>query len=160
MFDLSRIDDISIIADQVLEQINVIFSEAGHALPGRQYITTGSPAFDCEQLTVSFMNIESGLPDQAPRPGVPCNDPSTGTFLIDLVRKGPQGTGRPNSSIVPPPDKLSDFGRVQMRDAKLLSDACHSIISTHFISMGSFTITLQTGEGLHQAVTAELRIPI
>lgn len=159
MSDPQRVDDVVEVAERLQQQIIITFNELGQELPARQYLHVGTPALDCEQFTVSFMGLESGLPDQSstdPR----CPDPSTATYIIDVVRRGPQGTGRQNSPITPDAEKISDFATTQMRDAKALSDACHTFISNHFIPMGSFSVTVSDAEGFHQTVSAEIRVTI
>ena len=159
MANASRIDDVFEAAQKVLQTVRNISNEVGHELPDREYIIAGTTAHDCEQLTVSFVGLNEGLPDQQTRPN--CVDPKTVVFLIDIVRELPQGTGRSASSpIVPTPEKIMETAYIQLRDSKLLADACDEIIKSNFIPVGTYSIIVGEPGGRRQAVSAELRIPL
>lgn len=161
MGDISRIDDVFEQSSNILQSVRTVFNEVGHTLPDREYVIVGTPAFDCEQLTVSFASMGSGLPDQDQPRAAACMDPRNATYLIDIVRKLPQGKGTKSSApIVPSPERITDTAKTQMRDAKLLADACDIIMQSQFIPGGSYSIIVGEASGFYQAVSAEIRLAI
>ena len=55
--------------DGVLDTLVSVFSSYSVPLPSRQYWTVGEQAIDCEQLTVTLIQIYLGAPgDQASSP--------------------------------------------------------------------------------------------
>lgn len=67
-------DRIYAIADACLDAVVAHYATLGTELPARQYVANGTPAYDCEQLTV---NVES----TAPITGSPLNE-----IASDLIR--------------------------------------------------------------------------
>ena len=154
-----RVDDVYEAALKVLQQVEMTCAEVGQVLPDRKYVLVGTPAFDCDQVTVGFSNLVSGLPDLPPA-GMNCPNPITGTYIIDIVRELPQGTGGRNSPIVPSAERISETAKIQMRDAKLLADACQTFIQNNFFPIGTYVINVGEASGRYQAVSAEIRIVV
>jgi hypothetical protein len=89
--------------DGVLARVVSIYESYGVPLPMRRYWTMGTPAEDCEQLVVSFVQAYMGLPgDEASRPQK-CNMPKSAVMTISLTRSipvvGPNGKAPSGDSI-------------------------------------------------------------
>jgi len=75
--------------DSVLDKTITVFEENNVPLPSRKFWTVGTPAVDCEQLVVSFVQIYLGLPgDQA---GTPQRStmPRSAVLTISISREIP-----------------------------------------------------------------------
>lgn len=101
----SDVDDLAQLADKLLAKVQEIFGQVGIALPGRQYVTLGSPAQDCEQLTVSWQNAYAGLPGQEMSEAQRCDAPRSAVFIITITRCVPVSDGAGGSR----PPKTSDL---------------------------------------------------
>jgi len=101
-----RPDDVTRTARYVLQQVEVVAAEMGIDLPGRQFIGVGSPVYDCEQVSVSFVSAEPGLAgsDSYSAALGPCTPVWSATFEVCVVRCAheapPERRGRP---VGPPP---------------------------------------------------------
>lgn len=155
-----RLDDVYNAGDQILQTVKDVFNESGQTLPNREYLIAGAPAFDCDQVTVAFMGMGSGLPDM-PAP-IQCDNPRNASYTIDIVRSLPQGRGSKSSApIVPSPEAIMETAKIQMRDAKLLADACERFLKHNFIpNAGSYSIIVGEASGFRQAVSAEILIAV
>lgn len=87
MPDLNDIIDMS---EHLLSEINRVYQEAGIAIPELQYYVIGGQGqtvHECEQVTVSWDQAYSGLPEaEASIPAV-CDSPHTARFVIEVVRE-------------------------------------------------------------------------
>ena len=119
--DISTIDDeaLNVVAmlDGVLERVISTFNSYNIPLPGRQYWTVGQQAIDCEQLTVTLIQIYLGAPgDQASSPQR-CNMPRTAVMTVSISREIPTvgQNGRPPSA-----DKVEDAAKISAIDGYVL----------------------------------------
>ena len=99
--------------DNVLETIVTIFDSYNVPLPNRRYWNVGQVAIDCEQLSVSLIQIYLGPPgDQASLPQR-CNMPRTAVMMITIAREIPVVgmNGRP-----PSPEKISEGAEISAVD--------------------------------------------
>lgn len=83
--------------DGVLERLESVFLSYNVKLPERRYWTMGTPAIDCEQVVVSFIQIYLGMPgDQASTPQR-CSMPRTAVLGVSIAREVPTAgqNGRP-----------------------------------------------------------------
>lgn len=72
--------------DDILERVAAGYTQAGVLLPERQYWTLSTPAVDCEQLVVTFIQAYMGGPgDQAMLPQ-PCTAPRSAAVDIQIAR--------------------------------------------------------------------------
>lgn len=84
------VDDIIDMSEHLLETINRIYQEAGIAVPELQYYVIGGQgqtAHDCEQLTVSWDQAYSGLPEAEASVPAQCDQIHTARFVIEVVRE-------------------------------------------------------------------------
>jgi hypothetical protein len=73
----------------VLDRVVAVFQSYGVPLPDRQYWTMGTPAVDCAQVVVSFVQLYLGPPgDEASQPQR-CNMPRTAVVTITISRAIP-----------------------------------------------------------------------
>lgn len=112
--------------DEVLTRVKAAYLASGVDLPDRAYWTLGTPAVDCEQVVVSFVQAYVGPPgDEA---GVPqrCHSPRTAALTVTVSRCVPTiGTrGR-----VPKPSEIQAGSEQLAIDVWLLLDVAASLDS-------------------------------
>jgi len=104
----------------VLDRVVTSYASYGMPLPLRQYWTMGSPAMDCEQVVVSFIQMYLGQPgDQASRPNR-CNSPRSAVLSVTVTREIPVvgSNGR-----APEAAKIQKYGEVSALDAWILLES-------------------------------------
>lgn len=91
-------------------------------LPDRVYVVPGIiAAFDCEQLTVTVLQVATGIPGQAlGLPIVNCPPQRYATYRVELVREVPTVDGQGNP---PKATKLDESARELLRDMAVLHAA-------------------------------------
>lgn len=73
----------------VLDRVVASFTSYGMPLPLRRYWTMGTPASDCEQVVVTFVQMYLGLPgDEASQPQR-CNQPRSAIVSVSVTRSIP-----------------------------------------------------------------------
>lgn len=106
--------------DGTLARVQNIYATAGIALPDRQYWTLATPAWDCEQLVVSFVQAYFGPPgDEATRPQ-PCDGVRSAAMTVQVVRCIP--TGGKRGTGVPTAESIQAMSEQLAIDAYLLLD--------------------------------------
>jgi hypothetical protein len=146
--------------DNVLETIITIFDSYNVPLPSRRYWNVGQVAIDCEQLSVSLIQIYLGPPgDQASMPQR-CNMPRTAVMMITLAREIPVVgmNGRP-----PSPEKISEGAEISAVDAWVLMESLNALDQWEPGTFGVGTIAtvdIPPPEGGFQLVTMQLTIAI
>ena len=93
IIDISTVDSRALhlkdFLDAVLAKVVATYEEYNIDLPSRRFWTMGEPAIDCEQLSVSFIQMYLGLPgDQASQPQR-CTQPRTAVLSIAVSRQIP-----------------------------------------------------------------------
>lgn len=150
------------VLESVLNTIVSVFEQANVSLPERRYIYAGErgeTAHDCEQLTVSFSQVYSGVPG-AQEPVVSrCDMPRSVTIYVELVRCIPDKlVGRGQTRRAPSVEDMTMHAKVQGIDAWLLMDA-GLIAGEEFL--GAVTVAAPgPPSGGYQAVVLELTIGI
>ena len=105
--------------DGIVEKIEAVFQTYNVPLPSRRYWLMGSPAIDCEQLAVSFVQMYLGAPgDQASTPQR-CHVPRTAVVSIILSRPAPVvgQNGRP-----PAGNKIEESSYIAAVDSWVLME--------------------------------------
>ena len=144
----------------VLSTIVSKFESYNVPLPNRQYWTVGQAAIDCEQLSVSLIQLYLGAPgDQASLPQK-CNMPRSAVMTIVLAREIPVvGTnGRP-----PTAEKISEGAEISAVDAWVLMQSINELDQWEPGSFGLGTIAtvdIPAPEGGFQAVTMQLTMAV
>lgn len=84
------LNDIIDMAEHLIETINRVYQEAGVEIPDLQYYCIGGQGqtvHDCEQLTVSWDQAYSGLPEAEASIPARCDQVHTARFVIEVVRE-------------------------------------------------------------------------
>ena len=84
------LNDIIDTAEHLLEVINSVYQTAGIEIPELQYYVIGGQGqtvHDCEQLTVSWDQAYSGLPESEASIPARCDQIHTARFVIEVVRE-------------------------------------------------------------------------
>lgn len=131
--------------ETLLEVVVEEFTEYAVELPQRRYLTHGQTAADCDQLTVSLIQLYRG------EPGVPENEPSnchsriSAVIEVELLRKVPSiGGSRAN---MVKQEALDASGRVHVTDATLLlTSLCRLVPPRYFFAQTGFFGDVTTGE--------------
>jgi hypothetical protein len=106
--------------DTILAKVVAVYASYDVPLPSRQYWTFGQPAFDCEQIVVSFIQAYLGTPGNQASEPVPCSGPRSAVVQISVVR----ATATPSGSTgIPAADKIQAAAHWQAVDAWVLLDA-------------------------------------
>lgn len=144
----------------VLDSIVSIFDSYDVQLPSRQYWTVGQAAIDCEQLSVSLIQLYLGAPgDQAALPQR-CNMPRSAVMTVVLAREIPVVgvNGRP-----PTAEKISEGAEISAVDAWVLMQSINVLDQWEPGTFGIGTIAtldIPAPEGGFQAVTMQLTMAV
>lgn len=118
--------------DTILETVAVEFAANEISLPSRQYLAfggEGETVHDCEQVTVTFVQLYNGTPGMQEQTPTRCDAPRTGVFIVEVVRcipvLGVRGTGGKGTSKLAPPTSVefTEATKRQSQDAYVLMDA-------------------------------------
>ena len=106
--------------DGLLERVESVFQSYNVTLPSRRYWIMGTPALDCEQVVVSFIQMYLGPPgDEASTPQR-CTVPRSAVVSISISRQVPVvgQNGRP-----PAADKIEEASYISAIDAWVLMES-------------------------------------
>lgn len=105
--------------DRLLEKIVAAYEQANVPLPERRYWTLSTPAWDCEQLVLSFVQAYVGPPgDEASEPQH-CNSPLSAAIDVQVVRCIPTIGAR---NRIPSAEQIQEGSKALLIDAYLLLD--------------------------------------
>ena len=144
----------------VLDTVVSIFESHNGPLPNRRYWNVGQVAIDCEQLSVSLVQIYLGAPgDQASAPQK-CNMPRSAVMTILIAREIPVVgvNGRPPSA-----EKISEGAEISAVDAWVLMQSINLLDQWEPGTFGVGTIAtvdIPPPEGGFQLVTMQLTMAI
>lgn len=127
-------DDILNTAQNILALVNEVYTEAGVALPTRQFFYAGATyPHECEQVSVGFLQHYSGSPGAQAQEPTNCQAPRTAVYTVEVVRdcaptlqaptSASTGRRQGNARNFPSPESLTADAQVKMRDARLLLEA-------------------------------------
>lgn len=121
--DISTVDSRALhlkdFLDAVLARVVDVYEEYNVDLPSRRFWTMGEPAIDCEQLSVSFIQMYLGLPgDQASQPQR-CTQPRTAVLSIAVSRQIPV-VG--NNGKAPTGEKIQEGSEIAAVDCYLFME--------------------------------------
>jgi hypothetical protein len=146
--------------DGVLERVETTFQSYNVSLPARRYWTMGRPAIDCEQVTVSVIQMYLGAPGAQVSSPQRCNVPRSATLNISISRETPVVgvNGRP-----PSPEKIEQAGTWAAIDAWVLMQSINQLDQWDETGYGVGVIaTLDTPEpeGGFQTVTMQITMAV
>jgi hypothetical protein len=144
----------------ILDRTVAIYASFGVPIPSRQYWTMGTPAIDCEQVVVSFIQMYLGPPgDEASRPQR-CNMPRTAVVSITIARPIPiVGVG----GKAPSSTKIQTGAEISAVDAWVLMSAINSFDQWDESGYGPgviATLNTQEPQGGFQTVTLQLTMAV
>jgi hypothetical protein len=141
--------------DNILAGLESAYNSFNVPLPTRRYWLIGDPAYDCEQATVSLMQVYLGTPgDEAVTPQA-CNGPKTMVVNISIVRK----LNLKKNGSAPTADAIQKDSRWASVDMYVLMN---SLSSLNGWGIGGATpqmiatVTANTHEGEYESVQAQL----
>lgn len=150
--------------DALLQKVRDVYDLYNVPLPARQYWTFGEPAFDCEQVVVSFINLYLGPPgDEAATPRH-CNQPRTAVVRISVVRQTATQSNTSRSP-VPSAQSIQEASNWQAVDAWVLVES-NKLFDQWDEDMGMpglgviSTITAGTAAGGYQDVSMTLTMAV
>lgn len=165
---LSNVEDIFDLGQQILSIVNEVYAEHGVALPNRQYIAAGDASsipHDCDQVVVSFGVLRPGLPGDA-TPPVNCHTPTNAVFVVEIARPIPRlgatGGTSVRRSAIPEPNDIMETTRVQMIDARLLSETAKRCGQASWPEIVSppYSVTVGPPSGGYQGVVMEVNLVV
>lgn len=142
-------DDSFVVAfmERVLQAVVDEFTAAGVDLPGRRYITFGTPAADCAQLTVALQQIYLGSPGLPAQEPTPCNAMTSAVIRVELLRQVPV-PGERETSV--PVDSLTASAHEQIYDAEILLGSVSKMCGPAWGSLGLFAdVTMGIEQGAY-----------
>jgi hypothetical protein len=144
----------------ILEHLASVYAENSIDLPSRQFIAVGGQGqtvHSQEQVTVSWEQAYSGLPQHQAQFPVRRTEPWTGVFVVEVVRNLP---GMPPSGREPSTDSLNAVATQQMQDAQLMIEAGRRAFEDSWEGSGMADISASMPQGLLQAVTMTVMVVI
>lgn len=154
------LDGIAEKAQSILDHLAEVFTEAAVSLPARRFLAAGGrgqTVHSAPQVTVSWEQAYSGLPQHQAQFPVKRTQPWTGVFVVEVVRDLP---GMTPSGKEPAADVLSATAVKQMRDAQLMIEAGRRTFEDSWEGSGMVDIAASMPQGLLQAVTMTVMVVI
>lgn len=144
----------------ILDRVISIYESYGMPLPTRRYWTMGTPAVDCEQLVVNFVQMYLGAPgDEASSPQR-CNVPRSAVVVISVTRQIPV-VGQ--SGKAPAGDKIQDYSEWSAVDAWILMQSVNLLDQWEEGGYGPGVIaTLNSAEpqGGYQSINLQITLAV
>lgn len=147
--------------ETILDRVIAGYEQAGVSLPDRRYWTLATPAVDCEQLVVSFVQAYIGSPgDEAAEPQR-CHSPRSAAIDIQVSRCIPSVGSRGRA---PSAADIQAGSEALAIDAYLLLDIAASLDVWDPIGPPSLgviaTVDVTEPQGQYQSVTLHLTAAI
>lgn len=144
----------------VLDRVVAIYESYGVPIPTRRYWTMGTPAADCEQLVVNFIQMYLGAPgDEASEPQR-CNVPRSAVLAIQIFRAVPSvGV----SGQAPSAEKIQDGSKISAIDAWTLMSSVNLLDQWEEGGFGPgviATLTSQEAQGGFQSTTLQITMAV
>ena len=143
----SNAKNLAVFLQAVLDQVVASYASYNMPIPVRRYYTLGDPAYDCEQVVVSFVQMYVGAPgDEATQPRR-CNDPRSATINVSVTRSIPivGQNGRPPSA-----EAIQAAAEIIAYDAYILLDSAAQLDNWEPTGFGMgviATVETRTAEG-------------
>jgi hypothetical protein len=146
--------------DGILARVENIFQSYNVTLPQRRYWTMGTPAVDCAQLVVSFVQMYLGSPGAEVNAPQRCNVPRSATVAISVSREVPVvgQNGKP-----PTTERLELASSVLAIDSWVLMESVNLIDQWDETGYGvgvMATLEVAEPEGGFQTVTLQITMAV
>lgn len=154
------LEGISEKAQLILDHVVSVYQENSVDLPTRRYLAIGGQGqtvHSSAQVTVSWEQAYSGLPQHQSQFPVKRTQPWTAVFVVEVVRDLPGLSGRGTE---PTTDTLSAVATSQMQDAQLMIEAGRRSFEDAWEGSGIADISASMPSGLLQAVTMTVMLVI
>lgn len=144
----------------ILDRVVSIYQSYGVPLPERQYWTMGTPAVDCAQVAVSFVQMYLGPPgDEANQPQR-CNQPRTAVVTVTVSRQIPiVGV----NGKAPSADKIQEGSIISAVDAWVLMSSINLLDQweEHGFGLGVIaTLNAPEPQGGFQTISMQLTMAV
>lgn len=149
-------DAIYDLMQRVLDSIVIKFEQEEIELPERRYLSVGEVAHDCEQLTISFIQMYLGPPGQQAEAPSQCHDPRTAVIQVELTRTMPPNESRSSG---PSPNAMNERTHDRTTDAWLLMDASLEAFQNEFTGVLT-DVSVTNPQGGYQSVVLNLVVGI
>ncbi|AKJ72562.1 hypothetical protein PP301_gp024 [Gordonia phage GMA2] len=126
-------------------------------IPSKQFVTTGAAVFDCEQVSVSLLRVDSGLGltpgAELVQAGPQCDVGWSVTAEVAIVRCAPTPSGRSGTVSA---DKINNAAKNSSKDVFILQSAIEAFAQDTF---GGFSVEIipEQHEGGMVATSAMIR---
>jgi hypothetical protein len=154
------LEGISEKAQLILDHLIAVFAENGVPLPSRQFTAVGGQGqtvHSMPQVTVSWVQAYSGLPQHQSQFPVRRTEPWTAVFVVEVVRDLP---GMSNRGTEPSAETMTATANGQMQDAQLMIEAGRRAFEDSWEGSGMADISASAPGGLLQAVTMTVMVVI
>ena len=154
------VERIDWVMDRILQSIEERFEFYGIELPELRYKHMGEITHDCEQVTVSLVQVYLGPPgDQAVGPQ-PCDGPRSGVFQIEVVRCYKDGSSKnlkAARSTAVDPNVANEYSKERARDLWALLDSAKFLPEYNAVIADA---ALTDPEGQFQAAMLNLTVQL
>lgn len=154
------LEGISEKAQLILDKLIEVYAESGIDLPTRQFLAVGAQGqtvHSSAQVTVSWAQAYSGLPQHQSQFPVKRTAPWSAVFVVEVVRDLPGMTPRGTE---PSDATVTATAVSQMQDAQLMIEAGRRAFEDSWEGSGIADISASMPSGLLQAVTMNVILVI
>lgn len=163
--DLSTVSEeagnVANMLQEVLNRVITTYDSYNMPLPSRRYWTMSTPAVDCEQIVVSFIQMYIGPPGSEVNEPSRCTDPRSATINIAIAREIPvaQQNGQP-----PLADSIQEASALGAYDAWILIQSIN--LFDTWDNYGNFglgviaTVDAEPAEGGMQVIKMTLTLAV
>lgn len=161
----SATNDVTAVAETVLEALEQAAFDLGVTLPTERYITPGKAVHDCEQVAIVGASLRTGLPSSGNIPtGLPgsagggqwCAPPWSAVMTVEIVRSC---APVPNSRGVIPKSQITAASAIVFQDADVLRGMANSLATKTWANF-DITIQLPPMDGGMAVTIANLVVPL
>lgn len=154
------LEGISEKAQLILDHLVAVYAESGVEIPARRFLAIGGrgqTVHSTSQVTVSWEQSYSGLPQHQSQFPVKRTQPWTAVFVVEVVRDLP---GMNNRGTEPSAATMTAMAASQMQDAQLMIEAGRRAFEDSWEGSGMADISASMPSGLLQAVTMSVMLVI
>lgn len=161
MLTTENLDDVAVRAQQILDYTTQVYSEFNVALPAKHFMVIGtedSPNHSCEQVTVTYSMLQSGVIGQAPSPQN-CHDPQNAVFVLEIVRCGPKINNTRLGTVTD--EAQTENSKMIMRDSKLMAEIAERVgMDPAFLDGVQYTVVSVPNQGNFISTRASINVMV